>query len=141
MFLLNLGENLFCDSNENENIENSLVYSNEYVKQYQSICSEIDTVIKRICKEINKNDTVDSIPKYAELILANWPNIVSQKVEVNHNFELQPFKIWKIKDETSDYKSPNWWTGYNDVKHHRLENYKKSKFKKCNQCTFWSLYS
>lgn len=124
-----LGENLFCDSNESCNTENSKVYSDEYVKQYQAICSEIDVVMKQICKEIHNNDNVKSIPEYAKLILNDCPEIVLQKVKVKHKFELQPFKIWKIKDETSDYKSPNWWTDYNDVKHHRLENYKKGNLK------------
>ncbi len=31
---------------------NSLAYSNEYVKQYLSICSEIDAVMKTICVEL-----------------------------------------------------------------------------------------
>lgn len=124
-----LGENLFCDSNENENIENSLVYSNEYIKQYQAICSEIDVVMKLICKEIHNKGNVKSIPEYAELILNDWPDIVLQKVCVKHQFILQPFKIWKIKDETNDYKSPTWWINYNEVKHHRLEKYKKANLK------------
>ena len=40
--------------------------------------------------------------------------------------ELQPFSNWK---STPDFKSPDWWSPYNKVKHSRIENYKNANLK------------
>ena len=36
-------------------LENSNVYSIEYIKQYQAIVSEIDVLLKEICKELGND--------------------------------------------------------------------------------------
>ena len=47
-----LGDNYLYDDRETTNIGNSMTFSNEYIKQYQTICSEIDVVMKSICNEL-----------------------------------------------------------------------------------------
>lgn len=46
-----LGDNYLYSVDGND-LENSNVYSIEYIKQYQAIVSEIDVLLKEICKEL-----------------------------------------------------------------------------------------
>lgn len=112
-------------SKKTKAIDNSKCYSNEFIKQYQIICSEVDVVLKSICEEINVGSTADKMEDYTEEILNEWSDIVNQKVKVR-GIELQPFMNWSRKPQ---YKSPDWWTPYNGVKHKRLQNYKKANLK------------
>lgn len=119
-----LGDNYLYSSSP-VNLENSMVYSIEYIKQYQAIVSEIDVLFKGICKKLG-NNTANSIDGYTSVILENdfWKKIVDQKVRMG-GIELQPFWGWS----TSPYKAPAWWKQYNDVKHHRVEKYKEANLK------------
>ena len=119
------GDNYLYNSHEVSDYGNSNTFSNEFVKQYQAICSEIDVILKSICKELEENNTADSMPNYTELILQHWSNISNQKVRMNV-VELQPFVNWKANPT---YNSPDWWKPYNCVKHERLENFRKANLK------------
>lgn len=119
-----LGNNYLYNKPTYFDAENSNVFSNEFVKQYQAICSEIDVVLKTICKEL-ANVSVDNMKTgYTPIILQYWPDIVLQKVKIK-DFELQPFVNWN----QSPYKSPDWWSLYNQVKHKRLSHYKNANLK------------
>lgn len=120
-----LGDNYLYDNSEHNNIENSLVYSNEFIKQYQCICSEIDVILKSICKEIGNTTANEMEHGYTPTILQKWDNITSQKVRFK-NIELQPFMNWQ---QAPNYKSPNWWPLYNKVKHERLAYYRNANLK------------
>ena len=95
-----LGDNYLYDDRETTNIGNSMTFSNEYIKQYQTICSEIDVVMKSICNELG-NSSAD-------------------------NIKGQPFMNWK---DEPNYKSPDWWKPYNKVKHERIDYYKMANLK------------
>lgn len=107
--------------------QNFETYSVEYTKQYQSICSEIDVICKSICNFINPSQEANNIKDYANIIISN-SNITERivKIEENEVIELNPFKEWNTDP---NYKSPEWWTGYNKVKHNRINNYKVAKLK------------
>lgn len=100
-------------------------YSVEYTKQYQSICSEFDVLCKVICKFIDEHNSPGKIEEYANIILRNNNEITGRIVGVKNSntIELKPLLEWKIEGE---YKSPNWWSSYNKVKHNRTEHYKKA---------------
>ena len=121
----NLGDNFLYNSSTPANLENSICFSNEYIKQYQAICSEIDVLLKSICLEININSKADNMPQYTKVVLGQWPQIEKQKV-LFKEFELQPFGGWTCIPQ---YNSPEWWTQYNEVKHHRLDSFKKANLK------------
>ena len=112
------------DERETTNIGNSMTFSNEYIKQYQTICSEIDVVMKSICNELG-NSSADNIKGYTPVILSKWSNITQQKVKIR-DIELQPFMNWK---DEPNYKSPDWWKPYNKVKHERIDYYKMANLK------------
>lgn len=131
-----LGNNYLYDNDKNNNkekeYENSLVYSNEYIKLLQIICSEIESILKSISKEIqgdkfnNKNQS--NIRIYTEIILNNWNTINSQKVKFK-DIELQPFKNWTIPQNPQKSISLDFWISYNNIKHNRLKNYKEANLK------------
>mgnify|MGYP004522084221 CR=1 FL=1 len=119
-----LGDNYLYDSHAITDLGNSNTFSNEFVKQYQAICSEVDVILKSICKELG-NTTADSMPNYTDLVLNHWNTLSNQRVKMNA-IELQPFKNWKPNPA---YNSPDWWSPYNRVKHERLENFRKANLK------------
>ena len=45
-------------------------FSNEYIKQYQAICSEIDVIAKSYCKELESSFNGKSINAYCRCISA-----------------------------------------------------------------------
>jgi len=122
-----LGNNYLYNnaSKKTKAIANSKCYSNEFIKQYQIICSEVDVILKTICQEINGDSVSNNMEAYTEEVLDQWSDIVNQKVKVR-GIELQPFMNWSRKPQ---YKSPDWWTPYNGVKHQRLQNYKNANLK------------
>lgn len=121
-----LGDNFLYDGQPVTDIGNSECFSNEFIKQYQAICSEVDVILKSICQEINSNSTAKNMKEYTNEVLSlpEWANIAKQKVNMK-DVELQPFLSWS----NSPYNSPSWWTQYNNVKHGRLSNYKKANLK------------
>ncbi len=101
--------------------DNYLTYSIEYEKLLLSVGSEIDTVCKLLCKEVDPSQSPAKIYEYAN-ILSDYNDLTTQKVRFQIDMqEYIPFDNW-----TSE-QSPEWWKAYNKVKHERLvnENYKK----------------
>ena len=106
---------------------NGKAYSNEYLKQYQSICSEIDVLCKEFCKILNANSKADNIHKYCKEIIDYQTNFSTKKIYVaNWQKTIQPWLNWNYKisvdkNGVSRISStpPKWWTVYNKVKHQR----------------------
>ena len=106
-------------------IENDSCYSTEFVKQYQAICSEIDVILKSICKEINSDSTAKKMDQYSPEIISYWPHIGEQKVKMR-DIELQPLAAWT---SATEYHPLVWWSEYNGVKHERLSHYKQANLR------------
>ena len=119
-----LGDNYLYDSHTITDFGNSNTFSNEFVKQYQAICSEIDVILKSICRELGRTKAT-CMPDYTDIILNQWKNLPNQKVKMNM-IELQPFSNWKGSPQ---YTAPDWWGTYNHVKHERLTNFKDANLK------------
>ena len=100
---------------------NSDTYSIEIAKLYLSACSEIDVVMKMLCKKVIGNKKIEGINKYYNPITGQFKEFVNFEVTIpKHNLIYQPWKDW-----TSN-SSPSWWSDYNKVKHQRDTNYEKS---------------
>ena len=122
---IDLGDNyLYVDGNIGDK-GNSECFSNEFVKQYQAICSEVDVLMKSICKEIKPDSVANDMKDYTRIILEEWPNIVEQKVSIKDK-ELMPFVNWS---KNPNFMSPDWWTPYNNVKHNRILKYREANLK------------
>lgn len=97
-------------------------FSNEYALLIQAVGSELDCFFKEYCG-INK-DTRASIKDYATIILADYPDIVSQVITIqNTKLLLQPFNNWDVNQAA---KSLKWWTAFDLLKHNRYDNFSKA---------------
>ena len=102
-------------------------FSNEYIKQYQIICSEIDVIAKSYCKEIDNNFKGSTINTYCKCIIDKEKDFSNRKVKlVNKGIEITPWENWTYNIEIQDngkpkivYNNPDWWTKYNEIKHNR----------------------
>ena len=105
---------------------NATAYSNEYIKQYQAICSEIDVIAKSFCKATERSFKGGSINAYCKCIMDNYADFSSRIVKVkNRSLILTPWDGWTYSTKQKDGKTiidatnPEWWQTYNKVKHSR----------------------
>lgn len=94
--------------------ENFGTYSLYFVKVFQSICGEMDSLFKVIYRVINENERPPNIGEYQKAIMKDYRSIANQKVRINNGVELIPWESWR------EGSSPKWWRDYNSVKHNRL---------------------
>jgi hypothetical protein len=106
-------------------------YSMELLKLLQLACSEIDCVLRVLCKEIDPNtdyhdESVYSgnISLYKTTVYNYFPKIHEAKIHINGLSV--PLKPW---DEWQSNNSPEWWASYNKVKHYRHSNYESANLK------------
>ena len=102
-------------------------YSNEYIKQYQTICSEIDVIAKSFCKELDSNFRGKNIDTYCKAIIDNNSDFSNRVIKVkNRSMEITPWQNWSyvmVAQEDAPDKpvatNPDWWKKYNKIKHSR----------------------
>lgn len=109
---------------------NYKVFSVEYVKQLQAICSEIDVIFKAI-SEFHGYTDLKKMHEYASMILGKYNEIGDKIINVKYkkDIEIKPFLSWSGK---SEYSELEWWSGsngYNGVKHNRVVNFKNANLK------------
>jgi len=104
---------------------NYKAYSLEMVRLLMSACSEIDVVLKQICKKLSTSNGCENIKHYRKTIERQYT--LSNKQITLERFGLQttPWENWK------DERSPLWWKAHTDVKHHRDEKYEEANLKNC----------
>lgn len=116
----------YVELSDDDKDHNYDTYSMEFVIQLQTICSEIDVVMKEISGFLPSNKR-KCISDYAPIILENFPNIINQNIKINGKMiKLQPFEGWNISQAS---KSLPWWESYSNIKHGRVENFKKANLK------------
>lgn len=74
---------------------NFATYSVEYIKQYQSICSEIDVILKAYCKFFGDKTEADSIWKYAKVICKERADLIAREVDVTKGRSIKIFIPWE----------------------------------------------
>lgn len=102
-------------------------FSNEYIKQYQTICSEIDVIAKSYCVELESSFHGNSINAYCKCVIDNNSDFISRKVMLkDRNIALFPWENWTYTTETQANghvkivsNNPDWWLKYNKIKHNR----------------------
>ena len=126
--------------------DNYNVYSVEYLKLFQTICSEFETVGKLIAIKNNPNIMIKNntnIYIWGYEIQKYFHGIESKSVCLNGPcYEIVPFANWKYKINdkgnivlADGAKNLPWWKDHNDVKHGRMLsdsqslNYKKANLK------------
>ncbi len=94
---------------------NFQAYSIKYNWLYQSICSEIDVLLKELALYIDSSASTDNINQCKKTILQKYASIQTISVEYpNLQEAILPWEAW------SD-SNPIWWQTYNKVKHHRVD--------------------
>lgn len=102
--------------------KNFTTYSKEYIKLYQTICSEMDVIFKLVCGF--DTNAYKKITNYSTKLLREFGDIVNVKIDVRRtNIVLQPFMGWKPEE------SIDWWTGYNKIKHNRIINIEQANLR------------
>lgn len=105
-------------------------YSFEFAKLLILVCTEIESIFKAICCEINMDNSCRNIIQYKETITSKFSQISEAQAKVNClDCVIIPFEEWKDKDVYSPY----WWKAYNDVKHNRESNF--------SAATYWNAVS
>lgn len=104
--------------------DNFSTYSNEVIKLYLSVCSEVDVIFKLIC-EFN-GDGNYTIGHYRKKILKLYSKLCYKEIKLcnSDNISFIPYESWS---NTKD--SPIWWSNYNNIKHNRSNNYKEGNLK------------
>ena len=111
-----------CPSEHNKN-----TYSDEFMKIILLSCSEIDSILKVMCKENNilLEDRKYNMSVYAKILLkqknikdmAYSPECATSSI--NDGIICFPFKEL---DENKIYAGLTWWEDYQKLKHNRLDN-------------------
>ena len=99
--------------------KNKKCYSVEFFGLIQSICFEIDSVMKVLCGlPGNSKSDITNILKYKQILESKNIFLHKDKINIersNYN-KLIPFKEWKNTAHL------NWWKIYTTLKHDRLGN-------------------
>lgn len=83
--------------------------------------AEFDTVAKELCKVLNLASTARNINSYADEILTKFPHFKNVEISLpKYNICFQPWANW------SNQNSPDWWKGYNKIKHDRTSHFESA---------------
>lgn len=111
-----------CPSKQNKN-----TYSDEFMKIILLSCSEIDSILKVICKENNVilKDKDYNMYEYAKVLekqddIKDWAfSPVCDTSNRDESFVYFPFKNLNPQ---KPYAGLSWWESYQKLKHNRVEN-------------------
>ena len=97
---------------------NENTYSLELCRILFAAASECEVVLKELAKQFVPSTNNYNIERLREVITKNIPEFTAEKIFVRrYGLELDPWKNWR-SDAT-----PDWWRGYNLVKHERVSHY------------------
>lgn len=106
---------------------NFQAFSNEYIKQYQAICSEIDVIAKSYCRELEHGFRGSNINSYCKCILDSNADFINRIIMLrDRSIKVCPWKGWSYDmqpqangNERLSVNNPEWWQKYNKIKHNR----------------------
>src|SRR5690554_264967 len=129
-YLISIEQDIIRLSNFIEFTEKNFeTYSLELLKLNLSIGSEIDVVMKLLCKSYLPNKDFKTIKDYKIFINENLPNIISESITMpRYELRFKPLEEIGFFEE-GKYCTPFWWNYYNDIKHRRDLEYEKANLK------------
>ena len=112
-YYLSLERDLSKTSNYVEPSGQENVYSFEFFKLLILSCTEVESVLKLLCKEVDPISKAGDISAYKGIVLTAFPKIIYAHITVSRTgTQLYPFQDWD--------KGPlQWWDEYQAVKHGR----------------------
>lgn len=103
---------------------NQFTYSIELARILLSASSEVDVLMKQFCKLLDSSSRTSSINAYRECVTTLCPNFARENAYIGRfGLSMSPWDNW------IGSTNPDWWTGYNKVKHHRDEHFTKANLK------------
>jgi len=103
------------------NDDNLLTYSIELTHILLSTSSEIDVVMKQLCKLAEPSKTTNNINEYREVIKNYFDLFPNQEVSISrYGMKFNPWLKWV------DNENPNWWKSHNNIKHERNNYFKEA---------------
>ena len=97
--------------------KNFKTYSIELAHLLLASASEVDVVVKEICKILAPNQPATNINQYREIIVQHLPEFPREHVYIpRFGISLRPWDMWRRRKNP---KNPLWWKSYNNVKHRR----------------------
>lgn len=100
------------------NEENYKTYSLELAHLLLAASSEVDVVLKELCRLIAPSSNPNHINDYRKIVLSSYSDLPNIAVySRRHQINLYPWLSWQNEE------SPDWWRSYNKVKHDRGENF------------------
>ena len=122
-YYLSLEKDLDKTSRYIEPIGQEDVHSFEFAKLLILACTEVESVLKAICFEIEGKQVAGDIAAYKGTILNKYPKIVESTVIASRlGKNLTPFKEWKNG-------KLSWWEAYQKVKHNRGEFFNQATYR------------
>jgi len=106
------------------NKDNDGTYSIELVRLLLASSSEVDVVLKELCKLLDENFNSENsdINDYKVVIKSKIQEFTKEKVYLKrYERILSPWQNWDSEC------NPDWWRGYNNVKHHRTQHFDDAK--------------
>ncbi len=94
--------------------DNMKTYSTKLSHILLSAASEVDTIMKQICKIIDPESNAGNINDYKAIIKCHLPSLIDEEFTIGR-YELagKPWNDWNGSG------NPIWWGNYNAVKHER----------------------
>ncbi|MCP5304969.1 MAG: hypothetical protein H6953_05955 [Chromatiaceae bacterium] len=96
-------------------------YSIEFAHIILAAASETDVLLKQICELIDSNRKVSAINGYRSVIAENHKQFFEHGAVIErYGLSFKPWENWPEEE------GPEWWVGYNKVKHHRSTHFEKA---------------
>jgi len=96
------------------------VFSIEFSKLLVSICCEVETVLKKICYELNPSKRYENIIHYKSCISEQFHYFAIESVYFRSmNKIISPWLAWSENNQLI------WWQNYTQVKHNRADDDKE----------------
>ena len=105
--------------------ENFATFSTEFSRIILMSASEVDTVLKILCKEIDPTSKPHTIVEYHPIITSKFPNFTNFRTTIRrYDLDFEPWIDW------TSTNGPDWWSKcYNKIKHERDLYYNKATLK------------
>ena len=98
--------------------ENLEVYSIELTRILLSTSSEVDVIMKQLCKLLEPDREAKNINDYRTTIQNNLHSFINEEVIIDrYGLSFKPWESWVGTE------NPDWWKSYNNVKHERNSYY------------------
>jgi len=104
--------------------DNFKTYSIELAHLLLASASEVDVVMKEVCKLLDPNKNPKNISNYREIITRNLPQLKREVVYISRfGLSFKPWTNW------TKSKNPFWWGSYNNVTHQRNNHFEEANLK------------